>query len=82
MLNVGNIFEQQYQYTTGHIKNLPLCPRCLHCYPLNGPTSKLEKELVDFCKQYYPNLIENDRQLLNRTRVRHCNSRIKISHRI
>ena len=24
----------------------------------------MEKELVEFCKQYYPDLIENDRQLI------------------
>lgn len=39
-------------------------PRCLNCYPIVKGFSNLEKDLVDFCKQFYPNLIENDRQLI------------------
>jgi very-short-patch-repair endonuclease len=49
----------------GHIPGLSACPRCLHCYPLTKPISNLEKELVDFCKQYYPDLKENDRTLIS-----------------
>ena len=39
-------------------------PRCLKCYPILSGTSKKEQELVDFCKSFYPNLIEHDRQLI------------------
>jgi transposase-like protein len=60
----SKIFTQEYHYTTEHIKELQTCPRCLNCYPLNKPISNLEKELVEFCKQYYPNLIENDKSLI------------------
>ena len=60
----GKVFTQEFHYTTGHIKNLQTCPRCLNCYPLNQPVSNKEKELVNFCKQFYPNLIENDRELI------------------
>jgi hypothetical protein len=68
VLNVGNIFEQKLR-TTAHLaeKSLRSCPRCLNCYPYfssNGRISAKEKELVEFCKQYYPDLIENDRQLI------------------
>jgi hypothetical protein len=60
----GGAFTQKYHYITDHIKNLQTCPRCLNCYPLNQPLSNKEKELVEFCKQFYPNLIENDRTLI------------------
>ena len=36
-------------------------PRCKICYPLLNGFSKGEKEVVEFCKIYYPDLIENDR---------------------
>ena len=39
-------------------------PRCLKCYPILSGTSKKEQELVEFCKQFYPNLIQNDRKLI------------------
>ena len=39
-------------------------PRCLKCYPILSGTSKKEQELVEFCKQFYPNLIQHDRQLI------------------
>jgi hypothetical protein len=42
----------------GHI------PKCPFCYPLLVGTSKGEKEVSDFCKQYYPNLIENSRSII------------------
>ena len=45
--------------------NGKLIGRCFKCYPRKRIIiSNLEKELVEFCKQYYPNLIENDRQLI------------------
>ena len=36
-------------------------PRCLNCYPKLSGSSLIEKDVVKFCKQYYPDLIENDR---------------------
>jgi hypothetical protein len=60
----GDIFVQKYLYTTNRIKELATCPRCLKCFPLNAQQSNLERELVDFCKQFYPGLKENDRQLI------------------
>ena len=67
VLNVGKIFEQTGIYTTGHLKSQHIslleCPRCLHCYPFIQGYSNSEKELVEFCKQYYPDLKENDRTL-------------------
>ena len=54
----------QHGHLTHIDKQLFDCPRCLHCYPFIQGFSNSEKELVDFCKQYYPNLIENDRQLI------------------
>ena len=40
-------------------------PRCQICYPILTGFSKGEKEISSFCKIYYPNLIENDRTVLN-----------------
>ena len=41
-------------------------PRCYKCYPrIQSFSSLAEKELSSFCKVYYPNLIENDRKILN-----------------
>ena len=39
-------------------------PRCPTCYPIIGGSSKGEIELSEFCKQFYPNLIQHDRQLI------------------
>ncbi len=68
VLNVGNIFEQNRIYSTGHLTNIDKqlfdCPRCNNCYPFLQGYSNIEKELVEFCKQYYPNLIENDKSLI------------------
>ena len=64
VLNVGNEFEQHI-YKTYHNHEFPYLPRCLHCYPFIQGFSNSEKELVDFCKQYYPNLKENDRELIS-----------------
>ena len=38
-------------------------PRCTICYPKH--TSKPEKDLKNFCKQYFPNLIENNRKYIS-----------------
>ena len=51
----GNVFED---HCYSHI------PRCPICYPKIAGYSNMEKELVDFCKQHFPNLIENDRELI------------------
>ena len=60
----GNIFTQRLR-STNHIKECEEVPRCLKCYPfLNSGISNKEKELSDFCKQFYSNLIENDRELI------------------
>ena len=41
-------------------------PRCPICYPVSPTgTSLIEKEITDFCKLYFDNIIENDRTLLN-----------------
>ena len=37
-------------------------PRCYICNPIFNSYS--QQELINFCKQYYPNLIENDRELI------------------
>jgi len=41
-------------------------PRCPTCYPklANISTSKAEKEIAEFCKQYFPSLIENPRTII------------------
>ena len=44
-------------------------PRCLKCNPYVVSTSKFENEIANFCKQYYPNLIENDRNILKEDRL-------------
>ena len=59
----GNVFTQKI-HTSHHIKGFSNCPRCLNCYPILAGTSLLEKEVVSFCKSFYPNLIEHDRQLI------------------
>ena len=55
-------------YSNIHSTNIDLfnqrIPRCLKCYPFLSGTSKKEQELVEFCKQFYPNLIQNDRKLI------------------
>ena len=51
----GNEFESRI-YCTGHLKEINgFIPRCLKCYPLFNSTSKKEKELLDFCRTFFPN---------------------------
>ena len=64
VLNAGNEFEQHI-YKTYHNHEFPYLPRCLHCYPFIQGFSNSEKDLADFCKQFYPNLKENDRELIS-----------------
>lgn len=52
----NTIFSSTYN---GHTK-----PRCLSCFPIDSGFSQKEKQLTDFCKQYFPNLLENDRSLI------------------
>jgi len=40
-------------------------PRCPICYPKHSGSSIMEKEIADFCKQYFPNLIEHDHIILD-----------------
>lgn len=54
-LKCGNVFED---HLCSHI------PRCLKCHPLLSGKSKKEQELVEFCKQFYPNLIQHDRKII------------------
>ena len=54
-IKCGNEFED---HIYSHI------PRCLNCYPIIGGTSRGEQELIEFCKQYYPNLIAHDKTLI------------------
>lgn len=53
----GNVFVDHID--NGHI------PKCPTCYPKEYGTSKFEKEVSQFCKQYYPNLIENTTNVLD-----------------
>lgn len=66
-----SIVEKKYQWkctkcSTIFESNLEdgKIPRCPECYPILISTSKFEQEVIEFCKQYYPNLIENDREIL------------------
>ena len=59
----GNEFESHI-HKTMHIEEFPYLPRCLNCYPHLFGISNSEKELVEFCKQYFPNLKENNRKLI------------------
>ena len=58
----GNIFEQSLYHTNFHPISYIL-PRCNVCYPKQS--SKPEKDLTDFCKIYFPNLLENNRQYIS-----------------
>ena len=60
----GNEFEQRI-YTTGHIKGLRNCPRCLKCYPLMNRFSVKELKLQSFCKQFFNDILINDRHLIH-----------------
>jgi G:T-mismatch repair DNA endonuclease (very short patch repair protein)/endogenous inhibitor of DNA gyrase (YacG/DUF329 family) len=58
----GHIFEQNIYHT--RIFDLSaFIPRCTICYPHNT-VSYLEKEVVDFLKPYFNDLIENDRSII------------------
>ena len=60
----GNVWTQSLYKTSFFPEISNYLPRCLNCYPYLNGFSKSEKELVDFCKQYFPNLKENDRTLI------------------
>ena len=49
-----NEFEQKIR-GTGHVKECQLLPRCWNCYPRLSGESRVELELLDFVKQYFPN---------------------------
>lgn len=63
VLNVGNVFQSSFK-TTFHVEQSELIPRCLNCYPINYGCSCKELELADFCKHYFSNIIQHDRQLI------------------
>ena len=61
----GNQFYQELGKR--HInKDLKYIPRCLCCYPYieNNGISYRQKQLAQFCKQYFPELQQNNRQLI------------------
>ena len=61
-MKCGNEFEQHLYHTK--IFNISTrVPRCPQCYPITV-NSVQELELKNFCKQYFPNLEENNRQLI------------------
>ncbi len=62
-LKCGNEFYSNIHSTKIEPFNQRI-PRCLTCYPILSGTSKKEQELVEFCKQFYPNLIQHDRKLI------------------
>ena len=39
-------------------------PRCPKCFPKTSPTSIMEQDILEFCKQYYPSIISRSRSLL------------------
>ena len=57
-IKCGNEFEQKI-YTTNFNKEFSLLPRCLSCYPFGGNYSFEELELLEFCKQFFPNAEKN-----------------------
>ena len=54
----GNEFEQKI-YTTHFHESFACLPRCLNCYPFGKNDSKLELELLNFCKKYFPDASKN-----------------------
>lgn len=61
----GNQFQQRI-HTTHFNDEFAGLPRCLICYPYSENTGKsyLQRQVVQFCKQYFPDLIQNDRRLI------------------
>lgn len=66
----GNQFQSNI-HTTRHIEGLiyEKMPRCLHCFPFLSGTSKKEQQLINYCKQYYPQLQFNYWKLLGNLQV-------------
>ena len=63
----GREFESTIHSTrhiNGHIYDR--MPRCFHCFPRNRGTSNQEKEFIEFCKTYCPNLKTNDKSLIGK----------------
>ena len=58
----GNEFEQKI-YPTNHVKECQYLPHCWKCYPRLSGESKVELELLDFVKQYFPNA-HKDKKLI------------------
>lgn len=58
----GNEFEQRI-FTSRHLQDVlhdQCVPRCLKCFPSMIGKSQPENDLFQFCKQYFPNLIEHE----------------------
>lgn len=57
----GNEFNQRI-FTTHHLENEidQYIPRCLKCFPSMKGKSQPENDLFNFCKEYFPNLIEHE----------------------
>ena len=62
-MKCGNIF-QTHLHKTLHVVEFPYLPRCLNCYPYLNGISQRQKQLAQFCKQYFPELQQNNRQLI------------------
>ena len=57
-----NEFEQKI-YKTSHVEECLYLPHCWNCYPRMSGESRVELELLDFVKQYYPNA-HKDKKLI------------------
>ena len=67
----GNQFKANI-HTTWHLyqtlgKIYRYIPRCQICFPKSKTLgiSNIEKQFIDFCKEFYPNLLQNNRELIH-----------------
>lgn len=72
----GNEFAQKI-YTT-HFNEEGNMPRCLKCFPKINGFSYKELELLDFCKQYFPDAAKN-KQLIKPLEVDICIPELKLA---
>ena len=63
----GGVFESTI-HSTRHIDGheYDRMPRCFNCFPRNHGTSKQEREFIEFCREYFPNLKSNDKALIGK----------------
>ena len=64
-MKCGNEFEALLGIGTFIDKDFERLPRCEVCFPRRCGTSAKERELASFCRQFFPNLISNDRHLIS-----------------